>query len=251
MSDGEDDREVSPPRRDCSTPKELCLPETEDTFIQLGQSALQLAMDSDANPEEWSSVRSPKGLNECTAEVIERDGIVHTRVVCTFDATLEEIRNVIVVGDGGPKGSKTIIFQHPSAPIKLMWIGIKVPIVTDREFVCCQWSPELSSTGATAKVIRVSLPEDITYTLREESKKHVRGFIHTQTTWLTRDPAQLNRTVFKQITACEPGGFVPTVKRITGNKAAEAVLALQKFVLSQREKSGYGSGPIGYGAARQ
>ena len=121
-----------------------------------------------------------------------------------MDAPVSSILRVLERGEGGPRNTKCEVFQHPSSQIALLWIAVKLPIVTDREFVVCQWVPE--QKGADATVVRVSLPDDITFELRPASKKHVRGIIHTQSTWLTPHPTEPGCTIVKCVGAAEPGG---------------------------------------------
>jgi len=194
-------------------------------YIQFAQEALRKAQDTD-NIQDWDSIKPNKKLIDCAIDVCEQDSMVLVRVQCVLDAPLDEVLKVLERGEGGPKNSNVELLEHPADNVVLMWIEVKVPIVKDREFICAQWIPPPDDTSA--KVVRVSLPHEMAEHVRPESKKHVRGRIDLQCTFLSPSPGNPNQCICKWISGVDPGGSLPNVKKMTGTKGAEAILALQK-----------------------
>lgn len=205
-----------------------------NSLIGMTQRTLAMALQADREVTEWDSCKPTKGLEDCLVQVTEYDRNVLVRVQCTMNASREDIVAVLDSDQGGgaPKGTKTELLERPHPRACLIWIAVKLPIVKDRDFVCCQWIPQSESEESTATVVRVSVPTDVASELRPEIRKYVRGTIVMQCTFITPHPEILGKSTVKWLSCVDPGGSLPNVKGMTGTKGGEAVLALQKAVYS-------------------
>lgn len=212
----------------------VSIPEYEESVDQLNslismtQCTLAAALRADQEIQDWDSVKATKGLEDCVVEVTEYNRNVLVRVQCTMSASREDIVAVLAQGDGAPKGTQTEVLERPHPQVCLMWIAVKLPIVKDRDFVCCQWIPQLDDS--TAKVVRVSVPSEVANEFRPQTRKYVRGNIDMQCTFITPHPEMPGKCIVKWLSCVDPGGSLPNVKGMTGTKGGEAVLALQKAV---------------------
>ena len=91
-------------------------------------------------------------------------------------------------GLGAPKGTESAIIKNKTlgTGIKLMWMGIKLPVVKNREFVVLQWVDQPS--GPVSALVRTSLPPAFAAQVRPVTRSRVRGHMETQCTVIAEVP---------------------------------------------------------------
>ena len=192
----------------CSTDWDCLL--AQAAIVKTAQNALNRTHAADAAPG-WQRVKitAPKGLPECMVSTLESGKQLAVRVECTMSGTKGQIVDLLRRGQGGPKNTTCRVLQQVSDCTCLMWVEVKVPIVTNRDFVVCQWLDE-QQDGVCA-VVSASVPPKQATKLSAPDKKHVRGKV-TFVTFLVSDAGDGQCTV-RWLSCVDPGGeFVRCVE---------------------------------------
>jgi len=208
----------------------------EDSCIRMAKDALMKALSADARytwePTCDAMVKktAQKGPANFQIHVTKYKKMLMVRTQCLINASKAHVLHLLERGLGGPKGTETAMIKHKSlgTDIKLMWMGIKLPLVKNREFVVLQWVDQPS--GPVSALVRTSLPPAFAAHVRPVTRSRVRGHMETQCTVIAEVPGNPAQCFVKAISCVDPGGGLPNLKGLTGTKAGDAMLALHKFV---------------------
>lgn len=181
------------------------------------------------NDGDWNDLKPVKGLEDCTVEVHGGKRVV-ARVTCTMPASMDQILRTIDLLKQGTRDSTTERLTRISTQISLLWTSLKLPIVSDRDFVLCQRVQHVA--GGTSVVTCASIPDDKASLYRAETKGVVRGKIIFQTTALTPDADDPSKTRVKWLSCVDLAGMIPSVKNLTAKRGAESLVTLQRAVLA-------------------
>lgn len=209
----------------------------EDSCIRLAKDALMKALSADARytwePTCDAMVKktAQKGPANFQVHVTKYKKMLMVRTQCTVNASKAHVLDLLERGLGAPKGTESAIIKNKTlgTGIKLMWMGIKLPVVKNREFVVLQWVDQPS--GPVSALVRTSLPPAFAAQVRPVTRSRVRGHMETQCTVIAEVPGHPEQCFVKAISCVDPGGGLPNLKGLTGTKAGDAMLALHKLVV--------------------
>jgi len=212
-------------------PVELALSAADQEYYSILSTEAQAAVNALESETSWGKVKPLKGLEDCTIEVLGGKRVV-ARVSCNIPACVEDIVRTIDGLEQSPRGTITTRLQQVSSKISLLWTKLKLPIVSDRDFVFCQRVDYRPGTTQTSYVTCVSLPAEKALKVKPETKKVVRGTIVFQSTAMTPLPDDPSKTRVMWVSCVELAGMIPSVKNLTARRGAESLLTLQKAVLA-------------------
>eukprot|EP00658_Telonema_sp_P-2_P016852 TRINITY_DN16521_c0_g1_i2.p1 TRINITY_DN16521_c0_g1~~TRINITY_DN16521_c0_g1_i2.p1 ORF type:complete len:141 (-),score=30.52 TRINITY_DN16521_c0_g1_i2:71-493(-) len=116
-----------------------------------------------------------------------------------------------------------------SSELAVMVVEVKLPIVKDRDFVAVRWIS--TNPDGSAQVTTTSLQPELADSHLGKRKGFCRGRIQMQCLFIA--PLASNNGPscrVRWLSAVDPGGNIPSAKKMTGTKNAETILALQKAV---------------------
>jgi len=197
----------------------------------VAQGAQQQAAKVDKSLK-WKEVQAPEELHDCSVEVHKGPQVI-ARVQCTIDANIDQVLQTISSGKQTAPSTTCCTLEHVAPNIELLHIKLFLPLVKDRDFVCCQMI-DSDNSGQAHEVVCVSLPaEQADLLVPPKPSKFVRGSIVLQSTLLTPHPSEPGKCRLKWISCVDLAGSIPTVKVLTAQKGAAAIVALQQAVLSR------------------
>ena len=202
----------------------------------------------------WEAVKAPQGLHQGTVDMLERGKLVIVRVQSVIPTPASTVLELLSQAQGGPKDASVHMLEHLSDTSCLLHIRVQVPVVQDREFVCCQWITE--DEGSTV-VVRASLPTEAAAEAVTPTSRFTRGRIVLQSTTVT--PIDDNHCSIKWISCVDPAGVspsqlpaapecrktcdmtmfvpgkIPTQKAITAREGGNTIIALQNASIMRYE----------------
>ena len=174
---------------------------TEQAIEHSAQQALARSVQAEAEAG-WEQVKPPKGAEGFSVSVLQRTKtIMLVKVECQMNASVGSILSLLREGRGGPKNATAQMLEQLTDTAGLMHIEVNVPIVKNRDFVCCQW---LQASDGAAVVVRTAVPEPHATTFRAPNPKCVRGRIILQCTHVSA--LEGGRSSVKWVSCVDPGG---------------------------------------------
>ena len=174
---------------------------TEEAIEHSAQQALARSVQAEAEAG-WEQVKPPKGAEGFSVSVLQRTKtIMLVKVECQMNASVGSILSLLREGRGGPKNATAQMLEQLTDTAGLMHIEVNVPIVKNRDFVCCQW---LQASDGAAVVVRTAVPEPHATTFRAPNPKCVRGRIILQCTHVSA--LEGGRSSVKWVSCVDPGG---------------------------------------------
>jgi len=212
---------------------------------QMCKQTLQKAIAADVEDGNWETGKPPKGLVNASLnfQVKQNEGreMVLVRVRCVINVPPSKIAQVSLQGGGLPKGTTGMMVEELDPHLKLNWLMVKVPIVSNREFVYASWV-DIQENKTHLVQCSIDVEESEKYNpiigAAQKWKKsasgkikspNVRGRIVLQASII--DPLPGGKSQLTWLSCVDPGGKLPTAKQTTAKKAAESVLALQTYCL--------------------
>ena len=120
------------------------------------------------------------------------------------------------------QSSEPMVLEMLSKELRVYWMGVKVPILKDRDFVIAEWNHRQQDGKHLNAFVSVEHPQCAV------QKKYVRADI-LMGGWLI-DPAGDNSCDITHITGVDPNGQIPSfLKTATAAASADAVIALKKL----------------------
>ena len=173
----------------------------EEAIEHSARQALARSVQAEAEGG-WEQVKPPKGAEGFSVSVLQRTkSIMLVRVECVMNASTGTILSLLRQGRSGPKNATAQMLQQLTDDAGLMHIEVNVPIVKNRDFVCCQW---VQASDGAAVVVRAAVPEPHGTAYRALNPKCVRGRIILQCTHVSA--LEGGRSSVKWISCVDPGG---------------------------------------------
>lgn len=155
--------------------------------------------------------------------VKEIAGMTHIKTVCQIKAQRELIVHVLNTQKLSKQSSEPTVIEHLSTDMFVYWIGVKVPIIKDRDFVICEWNHAQSTKHINA-FVSVDHPQC------RAQKKYERAQILMGMWLIESAPHKPNLCRVTHVTGVDPMGELPGFLKKSGATAsADAVIMLKKL----------------------
>lgn len=111
-----------------------------------------------------------------------------------------------------------------SSDLFVYWLGVKCPIIKDRDFVIAEWNFKKSDGNHVMSFVSVKHPQC------GEQKKYVRAEILMGAWLIERSPKHANVCRVTHVTGVDPMGELPSIVKKSGATAsADAVITLKRL----------------------
>eukprot|EP00658_Telonema_sp_P-2_P008635 TRINITY_DN13266_c0_g1_i2.p1 TRINITY_DN13266_c0_g1~~TRINITY_DN13266_c0_g1_i2.p1 ORF type:complete len:165 (+),score=38.61 TRINITY_DN13266_c0_g1_i2:902-1396(+) len=150
--------------------------------------------------------------------------MIHIKSVCQIKADCDLIVTTLNTAKLSKQSSEPVILDKLSADMHVYWIGVKVPIIKDRDFVIAEWNHPQRDGNHLNAFVSVRHPQC------GVQKKYERAQILMGAWQIERSKKSANLCRVTHVTGVDPAGDIPSFLKKSGATAsADAVIMLKKL----------------------
>jgi len=173
------------------------------------------------NEEGWSK-QSNNSKGKLRLYTKDYGDLLGVKAVCLMHADRDVIVETLNTQKLSKQSSKPKILEKITDDLQVYWMGLKVPIIKDRDFLLAQWECAQPNGAHLNTFVSVDHPLD------PKSSKYVRGRIHMGAWHL--DPRPAGGTIVTWVSIVDAAGNIPSgIKKMGAPAGAEAVLKLKEL----------------------
>jgi len=181
------------------------------------------------NTEGWKQMTHyHKGkVSPLTLSTKDFGDLLGVKAVCTIGASRELIVHTLQNEKLSKQSSKPKVLEQVTDDLSVYWMGVKAPIVKDRDFLLAEWNCQQPNGAHLNTFVSVKHPLD-----PKNSKKYVRGFIKMGAWHISpQGGVTSNETCnVTWVSVVDASGSIPSaIKKMGAPAGAEAVLRLKEL----------------------
>merc|ERR1712159_77435 len=126
------------------------------------------------NTEGWKQMTHYNKGKVSPLTLLTKDfgDLMGVKAVCVINASMELIVHTLATEKLSKQSSKRKVLEQVTEDLSVYWMGVKAPIVKDRDFVIAEWDCQQPNGAHLNTFVSVKHPLD-----PRNAKKYVRGFI--------------------------------------------------------------------------